>query len=533
MKIFEIRFILISIFLCSLFCFFACKQESKNSMPITNVVLLNQVDSLHSKYLDYHSKQTFSMFGIHVSKLEMNNNLYYANLSADLQFCYIYDYNNSTFIKFKMPFTQRIDHIYFHNFDSIFVFFEREYVHQINENGRKIADFIIIDTLGTIKTGYSLDDVPYIYKGITNPSIMYNGFSFNSNMIIKDILYIPFSIFKPSLSDMIITKYYFKLMCAYNLSTHKFKMLNITIPKHYIGHWYNQGVYENGFDFKIANDSTIYYSFTHSSDIYKYDLIKDSSILVKSFPDFYFNNLLDPIVDTGFKAFFNAPVYSITNKIFLRNISIKTNSNLKSYGITQILDQNMNLIGYNFEDSIWTPLSIDSKGNLVRKNKIERYNSYTAKITETFNMPIDQIENLNPFKVKKTPQVQKFTTFEEYFKILKVNTNNRIILIPGEESCGTCLSFLLKRLDNENLVKSKKIKIIFFNASKDFYKKSISNYGDPIRNHSQLDDVNHIKNLIKPEEIGKILLISYMNDKCIIVKATPSNIENALEEFLK
>jgi hypothetical protein len=381
--------------------------------------------------------------------------------------------------------------------------------------------------------GYSLDDVPYIYKGNRNPSIMYNGFSFNDDMIINEILYIPFSIYKPLLSDMTITKYNFKLMCAYNLSTHKFKMLNITIPNHYIGHWYNQGVYENGFDFKIANDSTIYYSFTHSSDIFKYDLKNDTSILVKSFPDFYFNNLLDPIVDSGFKAFFNAPVYSTTDKIFLRNISIKTNSNPKSFGITQILDHDMKLIGYNFEDSIWTSLSIDYKGNLVRKNKIERYNSYTAKIKETYNIPLDQIENLNPFKVKNAPQVQRINTFEEYFKILKVNTNNRIILIPGEESCGTCLSFLLKRLDNENLVKSKKVKIIFFNASKDFYKKTISNYGDPIRNNSQLDDTNNIKNLIKPEDIGKILLISFINDKYIIVKATPSNIESALDEFLK
>jgi hypothetical protein len=511
----------------------ACQQKNEKGMPIVNVQTSELKDTLYQKFMDFKSSHQFSMMAGYRSQRKINNNCFYSYLSPDMENMYIYNYNQASYTQFKMPFNYGIDHIYFYNYDTIFIFLSREFVYENKINGENIADLLIMDTTGKIKNNYSFDQIPFIYNGNNNKYILLNGYSFNENLLINDILFIPFSIYYPKISDMILNKYQIKLLCAYNLTTRKFKMLNITMPKQYIGHWYNEKVIENGFDFNIANDSTIYYSFNHSSDIFKYDIKKDTSILIKSFPDFYYNNIQDPLVDSGHSSFFKAPVYSSKENIYLRQILVYPDKNSINFNLVQILDENMNLIGYQFEDSTWSFLKFGNSGNLICSKKSENYNPYNAKIIDKHYIPFCDVEKLYPLKEKKEPIKKPLTSFEEYFKISNISTQNKIIMIPGDEVCGTCLNYLLNNINNQKLIQSKKIKIIFFNAKKDFYNNIEKNYGKVITGNSILDSTNNINGILKPEDVGKILLIKYENNKYSVVKATPSNIQQALIEFLK
>ncbi|MBP1672439.1 MAG: hypothetical protein H6Q25_254 [Bacteroidetes bacterium] len=511
----------------------ACRKNDKQSMPIVNVQTSELKDTLYQKFMDFKSSHQFSMMASYRSQRKINNNYYYSFLSPDLEIMYIYNYNQATYTQFEMPFSDGIDHIYFHNYDTIFIFMSRIFVYENKINGENVADLIIMDTTGKIKNNYSFDQIPYIYNGKNDVYILMNGFYYTDIQLVNGILYIPFRIFAPNISDLILNKYQIKLMCGYNLSTRKFKMLNITMPKQYIGHWYNQKVLETGFDFNFANDSTIYYSFTHSSDIFKYDIKKDTSILIKSFPDFYYNNIQDPLVDSGHSSFFKAPVYSSKENIYLRQILVYPDLKSINFNMVQILDKNMNLIGYQFEDSIWSFLNFDNNGNLICSKISENYNPYNAKIMDKHYISICDVEKLNPLKEKKEPIKKPFTSFEEYFKISNITSQNKIIMIPGDEVCGTCLNYLLNNINNQKLIQFQKIKIIFFNAKKDFYNNIEKNYGKVITGNSILDSTNNINGILKPEDVGKILLIKYENNKYSVVKATPSNIQQALIEFLK
>ena len=511
----------------------ACHQKSEKGMPIVNVQSSVLNDTLYQKFIDFKSNYQFSMMAGYRSQRTINNNCFYSYLSPDMEIMYIYNYNQANYTQFKMPFNYGIDHIYFYNYDSIFIFLSREFVYENKINGENFADFLIIDTTGKIKNSYSFDQIPFIYNGKTDVYMLLNGYSFNENLLINGILYIPFSIYYPKTSDMILNKYQIKLMCAYNLNTRKFKMLNITIPKQYIGHWYNQKVIENGFDFNFANDSTIYYSFNHSSDIFKYDILKDTSILIRSFPDFYYNNIQDPIVDSGHSSFFKAPVYSSKENIYLRQILVYPDIKSINFNMVQILDKNMNLIGYQFEDSIWSFLKFDNNGNLICSKKAEKYKPYNAKIIDKHYIPFCEVENLNPYKKKNEPIKKSLTSFEEYFTIKNISKENKIIMIPCDEVCGTCLNYLLNNINDQKLIQSQKIKIIFFNAKKDFFTSIQKNYGKTITSNSILDSTSNINGILKPEDVGKILLIKYEKNKYSVVKATPSNIQQVLIDFLQ
>lgn len=510
----------------------ACQQKGEKGMPIVNVQSSELNDTFYQEFMNFISDHQFSMMAGYRSQRTINNNCFYSYLSTDLETMYIYNYNQATYTHFKMPFNYEIDHIYFHNYDTIFIFLSREFVYENKIKGENVADFLIIDTTGKIKNNYSFDQIPHMYNGQNDLYILLNGYSFNENHLINGILYIPFSIYYPKISDMILNKYQIKLMCAYNLSTRKFKMLNITMPKQYIGHWYNKKVIENGFDFNIANDSTIYYSFNQSSEIFKYNIKNDTSILIKSFPDFYYNNIQDPLVDSAHSSFFKAPVYSSKENIFLRQILVYPDLKSINFNVVQILDKNMNLIGYQFEDSTWSILEFDNNGNLICSKKSENYKPYNAKIMDKHYFPFSEVDNLNPLKKKKELIKNSFSSFEEYFNLQKIPKEFKIIMIPGDEVCGNCLNYLLNNINNQKLIKSQKIKIIFFNAKKDFYKSIEKNYGKIITNNSILDSMSNINGILKPEDVGKILLIKYEQNKYSVVKATPANIQQTLIDFL-
>ncbi len=407
-----------------------------------------------------------------------------------------------------------LSHVYFYNYDSIFVFFDRDFVYQMHIKKKKMPDFAIIDTLGHLKGTFSLDSVPYIYNGINNPSVMLSGSNLKGNLITNDILYLPFSIYLPEMTSPEYKNLTMKLLCSYNLKEKKLKMLDIQVPKIFIGTHFTEHVIKNGFDFNLLNDSTIIYSFDYSSDIFIYHINTDSSELVGSYPDFYFNNKVNPDSNM-FRTMFHAPEYKPEKHVYSRMIYISEFKDI-DLAFFQFLDENFKVIGYSFGDSIWSPLYCNAEGQFISVNRKENYIGEVVELGPVKTQSLTEIINSLGNKSKHIKYVQKISLPEDltlkvrmeiYLAMLNVPENSRIIALSGNVICGNVLNFMLEQYKtHKNEFDEKKIIFLFYNCNQSTLESFISPYSLQAEDFI-IDDQGLYNQIFGESKDGDILMI--------------------------
>jgi hypothetical protein len=428
-----------------------------------------------------------------------------------------------------------LSHVYFYNYDSIFVFFDREFVYQMNFKKKKMPDFAIIDTLGHLKGKFSFDSVPYINNGSTNPMIMLSRFNLKGNLIANNTLYLPFSIYLPHITSSEYKNLTMKLLCAYNLKENTLKMLNIQIPKNYIGKHFTEHLTDNGFDFKLLNDSTIIYSFHFSSDIFLYHINTDSSELVGTYPDFYFNNIVNPD-SNSFQTLFYAPEYITEKHIYSRLIYVREFNDL-DLSFNQFLDENFKVIGYSFGDSIWSKVYYNANGAFISIKRKENYIGEVVEIDSIKTLCLTEIINSLGNNSKHLKYVQKISlpddlTLEEkmkiYLSMLNVLENSKVIVLSGDKVCGNVLNFLLEQFKNHKSdFEERKIVILFYNTTKSTVEMFLNPYSIDI-NDVLVDDQGLYDQIFGKSTNDQIYMVNNKKDRFKIKK---SELKTLVKDF--
>lgn len=342
-------------------------QDLEIKFPVVNLEFTGEYDSTTIRIINYRNSVAVGLMANLFCFQTLNNEYIFANILRSGDTLSIFNASTNNINSIYIPNSFYIEHLYFHNYDSIFLFFERQIVFSQQMKGQKMADFYLTDTTGVIKELFSLDSVPYIYKGSYDTMIYLRRYPFEGNKIIDNILYLPFSIYNPSISDSLLRTLKMRLLCAYDIENKKVKMLNINMPDKEIGTLFNEDVFKSGFDFLILNDSILIYSFDYSSDLFNYNINKDTINFVKKFPNF-FENIPNPTRECHYTHYSKMKFSSIEN-VFIRDLSIYDFENFEDFQISQILDENFNLVGYFVEDSIYEYMDVNANGELVVLNK--------------------------------------------------------------------------------------------------------------------------------------------------------------------
>jgi len=531
----KIRFIaLILLFQANIL--FSFSQEETTSLPIISVETTGQSDLSWENYLNYRNSVSISVMANLSSSNVVNNELIFAALFNRGDSISIFNTNTNEQANVKIPNAEIVANLYFHNYDSIFIFLDRSFVHNQWVNGQKIADFYMIDTLGEIKGLYSLDSVPFIYKGSQDTMIFIRKFRLEGLKIKNNIFYIPFSHYRPTLSDTSLVTLKIRLLCAFDLESKKIKMYNVKLPLKDIGTVYLREVADNGFDYIFVDDSTIVYSFDYSTDIYRLNLNTDSVELIKSFPDFPFNNVPNPTNDCH-STMVGQLNYSPLEKKYIRDLFVRNYENYEDFTLTQVLDENFNLIGYYIGNSLFSFLKFNAQDQFILLNKSDNYHGSVVKVNEVNELNINDLKNNYLQKKNTVPkknitfdysllnQTQKIELYISHFQIPK---NSKIVIL-SLDNCGYVLDYvfstLLPKIEELNL------HCIIYAESTDMLKQLMKS------NNIQLDKNIHIdysalyKDLIESDIQSNLILVNQNKKDDKIVFSTYKTLIKDLKNF--
>ncbi len=430
-------------------------------------------------YLDSFINNTnLSFYGGHDCFNTINDTIYNAWLSANSESLYVYNLENGEIKVIKLDSIPKysIAYLYYHNHDSIFIFYKRVY---INNETNNTFDFILINGKGEVLNTYSLNDVPYIYKGRRNYMIEYSIQDISESRIIDDNLLISFSIYSPTTYDPEFTNFNPKLLCLYNLSSKTFKMLNVKFPKQDIGKKFSTDCLSWSYNIFYDKNQNLCISFPYSSNLYTYDMALDTMILINCHKEHTFDNFDSASRKKNvdyMNVRFDKPIWDVKNYCYFRRFSIW---NYKTYPpalVLEKLDSNFNHIAYIISNKYFdTPFLLNNSLQAYSKYKNVSYNIELVNKTKEIKWNDFEKNHLTP--TKKTPM--KKLGLSSYLKKLKIPINSLVVIIDLTYPCGSCLEYLMTYM-NENIElfsKNNIYYILYENSSTDFSQTLLRNHG--------------------------------------------------------
>ncbi len=451
-------------------------------------------------------------------------------------------YNGKSILRVKIPFKFRVPiaSLYFYNYDSIFVFLDREFVSRYSTESFQIDDFILINSRGKLIDTYSLNGFPYIYNGQSNPMV-YLKKSFVKNCRFRNgSLYLPFSIYKPSIHDQRTKELKFSLLCKYDLKHHSFRPLSIDLPPDDIGNHYAKNIAANSIDFYLLNDTTIVFTYDYSPIIYAYNLLRDSSYIVFEDADFPFRN--DTIKGSRTSVVFSCPVYNSKYKKFIRHAKVHAYKNYQSFEVAQIFDSSFISLGYVFSDSSMTSINTNAQEEFIVSDKTDRYLSYLIKLDRISNKSLNEIENdflVIKHSNKEKADVQKLLnkTYEKrlqlYINSLDLINTHKVVLINTDIICSHCIDYLMGELKkNADLFVKQRIKYVFYGDNLRFAEEIMKDYQIVSFDLVFMDSKNSYISFIKPEEYSKNPFIIQKDSTLKVFLYEPDKINEVFTEFM-
>ncbi len=233
-------------------------------------------------------------------------------------------------------------------------------------------DFILINKEGEVVNTYSLNQLPYIYKGNVDYMIEYAIQDIRENRIINGNLLIPLGIYSPPIYDKNFLKFNPKLLCSYNLANKTLKMLNVKFPMQDIGKEFHSDSYY--FFIKICYDKNqnLIVFFPYSNYLYQYDFDLDSLLLIKCIYDNTFQNI-DIASRKNNENYmdirFSKPEWYDIENVYIRRLSIWNYKNYVPSLIIEVMDSNFNHIAYMFDNKNYkTPYYFNNKLSSLNKH---------------------------------------------------------------------------------------------------------------------------------------------------------------------
>lgn len=519
----------------------SCNKKADNFkiITITERVSINNSDNFIQEALGSNS---YSMRYEHFNERYVKGQHIMATLNIHNDSILIINNTTKNLNKIKLPFKYNVPvgSIYFHNYDSIFVFIDRESKIKARDYDVFWDDFILIDSAGKVNDRYNLDSVRFIYNGQLDPMIFKRKWITTQNMIRNEKLYIPFSLYRPSISNVKLGNLDISLLCEYDLKTKKVKMLDVKVPDSDIGIKYLEKVVDNSLDYYIHGNS-IYYSFFYSSSIYRYDIFDKEVEKLNSYPEFPFNNVIIGKNDSlgQYETHFFSPVYSSENDIFVREISVNNYKDFERFKVSQMLDSEFRLIGYHFEDSLYSNIKVGPFGNLLVLNKATR----DYFIVKDFNVVnkinkkevegkiLDKKITEKDYRNERGSYTQRVNDYLDSLGLLRNGKDKKIILISTNIVCSDCIDHLFskyKELSNKDFV------YVLFGSDIDFIEKILHNYRiDVDDKHIYIDKSKTYSNYLREKEYNLNSFVNITKDSIQVIKYDIKNIEDQFDSFLR
>ena len=421
--------------------FISCKSQSEK------VVLFDFVpDSLskeQQQYEAYLDTAHLSIWYMHKMGQNVGDTFFHISLDKKQQMVYVYNFLSAQvrFVSLKQLSKIPIYSIYYHNHDSVFIFYDRPtvYKHKID------TDFVLIDSHGDIMDAYSLNNVPYIYNGTYYNSLYYSDDKMKCRIINGKII-IPFAMFRPQVFHPEKDFKLLPLLALYDLENHTCRMLDITYPKKDEGKCYERRLMPTNVhtDWYGMKKEKLLVSFPYTPNLYLYDITTDS-LYSAGGGECVFQNTDSASMKKGMDYdayYFYMPVWCESSRCYARSIRKYHNGKPEKTLFVQLLDSNLRSLGYLCEnDHFYTPYY--SNGSWRAKSKDDNLIYEVSLSGKTVICPVDEF--MKKYKPAATVLPDGKIPVNVFFANIgiPIKKDNIILIINMNYPCGHCLEYLL------------------------------------------------------------------------------------------
>ncbi len=514
--------ILITIIVFCLHCY--GQNEINDSLSILDYTCLEE-NKENEYYLQFRKTDSLSFWYNHQSYQKINDTLFFIILSDKEDKLLIYNfktYKTNEVLLHALP-TYPIDHIYYHNHDSIFIFYKRPYVFKNTDN---TFDFVLVNGKGALVDTYSLNNVPYIDKGNNYNTIEYNIIDqICENRLFDNNLLITFTFYTPNVDKEEFIKFHPKQLALYNLSTKTIKMLNVKFPSKDFGKRYDKACLPFFYSLSLDKDHNIIINFSYSNLLYRYHFETDTLIQINSKYDNTFLNIDSTAWQEGHdytSVMYKKVFWDSKKKLYFRSIELLSYKDYLGQFILQVMDSNFNHIAYLLNKDDYNTPYYNKYSDLVAYNEVNDL-PYTIQLGNKIKqLSWEEFERV--YLTKKDEGIGKTINFEEYFTRLQMPKNSLIVIINLSYPCGHCLKYLFEKMkeNQSDYEKANVYYIIYDSENNGFSKTLMEKYklteSTHIRvDHSLLQNVRLLGESVLDYKYR--LIVNQQVDKVIKVKA--------------
>lgn len=340
-----------------------------------------------------------------------------------------------------------IDYVYYHNDDSIFVFYKRFITKSKTAEG-KYLDFLLMDGTGKILSSYNLDCIPNIRNEVEQVNaISLTDCNIPDRMIDGKMLLF-FQGSRPSISESGYDTFNPPLAALYDFKTGQTQMLNIRIPHQMLEEKY---LYQHLTWIQKSEDSNLLLGFNFSPYIYKYDMQKDTMVLINRNHIGALLNVDSASMkkDRDYMFFrFNAPEWASTYACYIRDITIMHCSGYRPYSqITELMDKNFRHIAYLVGNKEYKAPYV----NRITKRFVSYGESdhrphyvYLGKKTQRISRKKWMETSLEKLPVRKKEEAMGL---HDYLQKMQIQKGSLVLIINLKYPCGHCLDYLFSTME--------------------------------------------------------------------------------------
>lgn len=442
------------IFILGVCCFahLLCSCQNTRKINILDYEVDNNFNTKQEKTVFCWEGHEESMWANHLFYRNAGDSVIRAVLSrkADTLFAFIYPSMTFRSIELdKIP-RQTIASVYYHNNDSIFIFYDRVAALRREKEGDTTAwaDFVLMDGNGTPIRTYRTDSVPFIYNGKHWKNVLKPINADMSERIFNNCILLNFEACYPWVTQSGYDTFNPPLAVLYDLQNGITRTMNIRPPIMLFGKKY--GMWSGRFWVRKAHDGRLLIGFYCLPYIYEYNWKKERMVRIGKKGSRFFWNIDSSSMKTGkdYPLFcFNEPEWLPAYNCYTRSISIMHYPGYKPYdNILELLDKNFNHIAYVTGNDIYCTPALTYDGlNTFDKNARRPHRVHLKKKIAKVNAE----KCLSTFLVKNK-QIVPLTdtmTVGEYLQAFHLPEGSLILIVNLKYPCGHCMDYLFAKMD--------------------------------------------------------------------------------------